>query len=243
MKDPTTNHVGSLVFSRFSSTVFVPLRTAIAEILTSEFSYSDESAADYSDQKVGDIFGYIENRMSDDRDNGVAAHLQLDGDSDDAFLKHIGSPAVSEYLKRLKLIHPTDFEVFCGKVLSAMGANRSEVTGRSNDQGIDFFANELSICTPSSVGARIHIVGQAKRYTDGLISETDIRKFVGGAIKRVSDPKDKVYRAERLAPVIYAYWTTSDFDAGGLKFAKAIGLWHLNGMGLTQLAMRHGVEI
>ena len=52
-----------------------------------------------------------------------------------------------------------------------------------------------------------------------------------------------VIEANRLTPVIYAYWTTSDFHHEARKYAKAMGKWYLNGVGVTQLALRAGVNV
>jgi hypothetical protein len=52
-----------------------------------------------------------------------------------------------------------------------------------------------------------------------------------------------VIEANRLTPVIYAYWTTSDFHHEARKYAKAMGMWYLNGVGVTQLALRAGVNV
>jgi len=38
--------------------------------------------------------------------------------------------------------------------------------------------------------------------------------------------------------VLLAFWTTGDFSISAKKYARDIGLWYLNGIGLAQLATR-----
>ena len=109
---------------------------------------------------------------------------------------------------------------------------------------MDFVARDLQLSAPSPRGARVLVIGQAKRYSrHNRISETDLRSFVGGAIRKASDPENALtFRREILAPLVFAFWTTSDFHPTARSYARSVGLWHLNGMGLAQLASRLGVE-
>lgn len=36
----------------------------------------------------------------------------------------------------------------------------------------------------------------------------------------------------------FAFWTTSDFQPSAKKYARGVGLWYLNGLGIAQLAIR-----
>jgi restriction endonuclease Mrr len=123
----------------------------------------------------------------------------------------------------------------------------SAVTGRAGDGGGDFVARNLSFSAdagPAPAGARVLVVGQAKLYArDNLISENELRCFIGGALRRAADPGDSLtYRRAHLAPLVYAFWTTSDFHPSAKSYARAMGLWYLNGIGLAQLAIRLGVS-
>jgi hypothetical protein len=44
-----------------------------------------------------------------------------------------------------------------------------------------------------------------------------------------------------LTPVLLAFWTTGDFSPSAKKYARDLGLWYLNGIGLAQLATRLGL--
>jgi hypothetical protein len=38
-------------------------------------------------------------------------------------------------------------------------------------------------------------------------------------------------------------WTTSDFNRNAKEYARDMGMWYLNGLGLAQLAFKTGMEI
>ncbi|MGO8925847.1 MAG: hypothetical protein ACLQU3_02975 [Limisphaerales bacterium] len=45
-----------------------------------------------------------------------------------------------------------------------------------------------------------------------------------------------------MTPVLLAFWTTSDFTPQAKQCARELGIWHLNGIGLAQLAIRVGLS-
>ena len=141
---------------------------------------------------------------------------------------------------------PNNFEIFCKKILEKMGGN-CEVIGGPYDGGIDFIAYDLSLSKLnriSTIGSKIQLVGQAKRYTNGNnIKEKELREFIGASTKIIHEFKQN--RSERFGifqPIILAFWTTSDFHSNAKSYAKKFGIWYLNGIALCQLAIELGVK-
>ena len=132
----------------------------------------------------------------------------------------------------------------CASVLAALGAT-SRTTQKVKDGGIDFLGVNLKVVpTALSVPAasRTAVIGQAKRYKAGnTISETQLREFVGAAtLERHKLLKDGIIGP--LSPVVFAFWTTSDFDQNAKQFARELGLWYMDGVTLAGYVAALGLE-
>ncbi|MGH8611937.1 MAG: restriction endonuclease [Gammaproteobacteria bacterium] len=130
----------------------------------------------------------------------------------------------------LKSLHPDDFETLCAEVLKKLGA-QSDRTQSTRDGGVDFYGFNFSGVTgtlPFPIVSRAMVVGQAKRWVDQIVSETELRKFVGGALHEVEKFRDRPDFGI-LSPVVYAFWTTSDFDRNAREYATAMGIWTMAG--------------
>jgi restriction endonuclease Mrr len=141
----------------------------------------------------------------------------------------------SEVLDKLTRIDPYEFEDVCAKILGRLGA-KSNRTQRTNDGGVDFIGVDLKV-TPDALtlprACRAAVIGQAKRYKPGrLIKETTFREFVSAsALHRHGMVVDG--KLWPLTPVIYAFWTTSDFEPGARDFGRRMGLWYMDGATLS----------
>lgn len=228
-----------------SNSTFRPLIDVTIEVLGLRMpSKSLEDRAEIAELLLPRIISSLERISTESLEDGVEPTFKLSLDERTSYLKTVESPA-SRFLQVLLGKNSQDFEAFCVEVLNSMGGSGT-VTGRSGDGGVDFVARDLSFSAdkgPAPAGARVLVVGQAKRYSrDNLISENDLRCFVGGALRRAADPGDILtYRRAHLAPLVFAFWTTSDYHPSAKSYARAMGLWYLNGIGLAQLAMRLGV--
>jgi len=208
-------------------------------------SKSPEDRAEIAESLLPRIIFSLERISTESLEDGVEPTFKLSLDERTSYLKTIESPA-SRFLDQLLGKTPSEFEGFCAEVLKSMGG-ASAVTGRSGDGGVDFVGRDLSFSAdkgPAPAGARVLVIGQAKLYSrDNLISEIDLRCFVGGALRKAGDPGDNLtYRRAHLAPLVFAFWTTSDYHPSAKSYARAMGLWYLNGIGLAQLAIRLGVS-
>lgn len=226
---------------------FRPLIDVIVDSLRLHFPLrSQEEHADLAEKMLPAVALSLERLASESKEDGVEPPFQLSTDADTAYLRAVESPA-SKLLDRLLALSPTDFESFCADILQRMGG-RSSVTGRTGDGGVDFVACDLSFFPhqgPASPGARVLVLGQAKRYDrENFVTEVELRSFVGGALRKASDQEDsRTFRTAVLAPIVFAFWTTSDFHHLARKYARGMGLWYLNGIGLAQLAIRLGVSL
>ena len=217
----------------------------ITTVLTGRLPrYSPEEIAELSEQSEQRIITLLRERSTADEKDGITAVYVLEDDGTATYFRRIPGKEI-EYLGKLKLLSPGDFEEFCGSILSKMGGTH-RVIGGSNDLGCDFEAHGLVIgsnASPVPICARAIVIGQAKRYTRNDVTETEVRQFVGGAIHRVDRLKRELGGdAGILAPVLLAYWTTADFHYSARRYAREMGLWFLNGIGLAQLAIRVGLD-
>ncbi len=133
-----------------------------------------------------------------------------------------------EVLDAVKDISPDDFERLVTRLLKQMGYGEiSQEKGYSGDQGIDGILNQDALGLE-----KVYV--QAKRYTDGQVSEPDIRNFSGsltakGATKGI-------------------FITTADFSAKARDQAKMISQGNqiirlVDGPELAQLMIEHNVGL
>ena len=152
--------------------------------------------------------------------------------------------ATQPILRRLRKVDPFKFEDVCKLILQKLGAD-AKTTQQTVDGGIDFFGSGLKIVqgtlgVPIACGALV--IGQAKRYKDGNnIRETQVREFVGAAVLRKHQLSFDG-RVGPLAPALFAFWTTSDFDPNAKRFARATGIWYMDGDTLANYVMHLGLE-
>jgi restriction endonuclease Mrr len=128
-------------------------------------------------------------------------------------------------------------------VLEKLGA-QSQVTKQTNDGGVDFIGVDLKLVPKKfnvPAACRAAVIGQAKRYKDGnAINEVRLRGFVGAALLRrhVLHQEGNI---GPLTPVLCAFWTTSYFDFNAKKYARAAGLWYMDGRTLADYV--HGLSL
>ncbi len=175
------------------------------------------------------------------KDDGIEPTFELSYESGAPYFRKIASDA-DKFLQALFRISDRDFVDFCVSLLGALGGDALNIDG-PHDGGLDFVARNLSFSSLNAEAmrkARVLVVGQAKHYQkENLVNEPEMRDFVGGGLKRISDHTDRVtHRGPALAPVVFAFWTTSDFNSSAKDYAKSVGVWTLNGIALSQLALK-----
>lgn len=101
-----------------------------------------------------------------------------------AKIKRSQTVSIFEHCRRMP---PNDFELLSGKILKLLRVEKSIVSRRSSDQGIDFFGRVPlgQMLKPEIIrpGAEKHLsiwlVRQSKHYPNTRISTADIRELVG----------------------------------------------------------------
>jgi len=243
---PSSQIAAVWVRGELTSTTWVLLRELLFSGLKKNWSgQSDEDLWDFVESNLGFVAEELRDCIAEWVVDGSVPRFEIDDDPS-PYIRLTGA-IPSEIVAKLRKIDPYKFESVCASILAALGAT-SRTTAKSKDGGIDFYAVNLKVVpTALSVPAasKTAVIGQAKRYKDGhAISETQLREFVGAAtLARHKLLKDG--RIGPLSPVIFAFWTTSDFDQNAKLFARELGLWYMDGVTLagyvTELGLREAV--
>ena len=227
-----------------SPSSFRPLRELVTEVLRAHTPWSDEEVAEEAESLELRVAKALEQRVEGYRCDGVIPPFEFSNDDGGAFLRGIERQD-GKLLKRLRQLPSDVFEKFCAKILTRLHAE-SVVEGGPHDGGVDFYAVGLRLspkvapAPPSSMGV---VLGQCKRFKEGnTVTITDLREFVGCSFRK-ADELRKMYpdRFGLMTPLLLAYWTTGDFNNPAKEFAKEMGIWYLNGIGVSQLAIRIGL--
>ena len=243
MAEPSTQIVAFWVKSTVTICEWRPLRDTCMEALTSKWTGKNLSEIeDYVDEKLPYIAEHLRNDAAQNLSDGADSRFEIDDESP-PFIKAIDS-YTSKVLARLRTINPCEVESLCAKILTKLGANSQRTAGTA-DGGVDFIATNLNI-VPGALGVpdacKALVIGQTKRYKDGnLISETQVREFVGAAVMR----RHSLAREGSigpLSPIIFAFWTTSDFEPNAKKFARDSGLWIMDGFTFANYVTELGLS-
>lgn len=176
---------------------------------------------------------HLRDHAAESRQDGVVASFEID-EEQDPYVRSIYRPS-DKLLDVLRTIDPFDFEKICALILQKLRA-KAETTQRSYDGGVDFLAIDFDFVpdgleTPAS--CRAAVIGQAKRYKDGnAVTETALRSFIGGAV-RWRHKLAAEGKIGALSPVSFAFWTTSSFEPNARLYARAVGVWYMEGRTLA----------
>jgi hypothetical protein len=245
MTDPKPYIIANWIADDLRSVDYFSFRDQIQETLKNHMSsWSEEKIAETAEKLESAIFfelGQIADQLLQD---GIEPSFQIDGEPGTAYIKSINLEATSELI-RLRKKTPEEFELFCSNVLSSLGAVSRNVGG-TGDGGIDFISTDLPVsnCKFTALrGCNPVVIGQAKRYKDGnLVNVNEVREFLGGALLKQDEIKREKESLGLFTPVIFAFWTTSNFTSPARKFLRDAGIWYLSGFSLAQLSLYLGVE-
>ncbi len=234
MGDISSQVLATWIKEDIDSTEWMLLRElAHASIRNRVTRLSSEEAWEQVEIKLTFVANHLRDEAATARDDGSILSFEID-EEESPYIRLVRS-APAGLLAKLRRIHPSEFEKVCAKILTALGSS-SEVTQTAHDGGIDFIGRNLNI-VPSALRVPLScyaiVLGQAKRYADGrLIGETRLREFLGAAAMR----RHTLHRESKLslyAPVLLAFWTTSDFEPNAKRFARSAGIWAMNGTTLS----------
>jgi restriction endonuclease Mrr len=195
---------------------------------------------------VEDNWSYVAEHLREERANaradGAVVHFEID-DEPSPYLRATGAQYLP-LLEKLRKIDPFQAEDVCARILRGFGGE-ADTTQQTVDGGIDFIAHGINIVPGALLvpqRSRAIVVGQTKRYKAGnAISETKLREFVGAATLR-RHQLGREGRIGPLTPVIFAYWTTSDFEMNAKRYARDTGMWFMDGLTFATYASQFGLE-
>jgi restriction endonuclease Mrr len=198
--------------------------------------FSESIIEESVERELGYVAEILRNNAACAVEHGELVTYEVD-DEQSPYIKKI-CETLPLILTAIRNIDSAEFEVLCAKILSKLGWNEAERIGGTQDDGVDFYAfgfpNSQLFDLPMPPSCKALLIGQAKRYKqDNNVSETEIRKFVGGAFKKLNEFR-KAGKVGALTPVIFAFWITSDFDSPAKEYAKTMGIWFMNGRTLVE---------
>ncbi len=234
MATPSSQVLASWAKEELQSNAWVPLREVCIQAIKARWAgVSETQLYEVMETNLTYIAEHLRDEAAEWMIDGTSPAFEIDDDPS-PYVRSVTDTARPVLLK-LRRISPFSFEDVCAQILRALGAD-AQSTKKTNDGGIDFHALRLKV-VPSALtlpeACKAAVIGQAKRYKDGnLIKETAVREFVGAAMLRIYELQRDAGLSP-LAPVILAFWTTSDFDPNAKRFARALGLWYMDGKTLA----------
>jgi hypothetical protein len=243
MSAPSSQIAATWVKEDLESTSWTPLTEIVFKTVRHRWTAkTDDEIWDYVESNLEYIAEYLRNTASECFIDGSTPAFEIDNERP-PYIRSLA--ALPTYvLSKLRKIDPYYLEELCAKLLLALGAE-SNSTQKTNDGGVDFVAINLKIVPKGltvPLACNAAVVGQTKRYKEGnSVNELQVREFVGGAtLKKHELLQEK--RLGPLTPVIFAFWTTSDFDPSAKRFARAVGLWYMDGLTLASYMSGLGFE-
>ena len=203
--------------------------------------HSDDDIWEMIEEKLDYIADSLRDEAAECKADGVPLRFEID-DEQSPYIKAF--PADNALLDKLRRIDPFVVEELCAQILEKLGAT-ANVTQKTADGGVDFIATNLDIM-PSGYGmpavCRATVIGQTKRYKEtNVITEKSVREFVGSGVwKRHKLRLDS--GISPLAPVLLAYWTTSNFEPNAKRYAREMGIWYMDGHTLASYIAKLGLS-
>lgn len=234
----SSQEIAKWVERHLESTKWLALREAVSHAIGRAIpKASIEKQTDLAEEHLEYVDVILRNNRALLIEDGGVPTYELD--ENDQYIRRINQINV-DVAAKLRNIDPYYFEVVCKKILEKMGG-AAENTQKSNDDGVDFYALNLTTYSagfPVPKTAALTVIGQAKRYANNNeVTETEIRKFIGGAVF-VLDQLRKQGKLNILSPVVYAFWTTSDLNSSAKIYSRQMGIWHLDGMALAEYVLK-----
>jgi hypothetical protein len=249
-----------------------PTKDVLVEIIIQNRWYDTSVADDVADSWLDRFINRLHHIINQSRESGSYRSFSFNS-SGDYYIqglcycepKELPKIAEAKLLRAntvkifncFSLLHPNQFETLSGKILDLLKVERSFVSRRSADQGIDFFGKvkigdmiKPAILDP---GAEKHffvwLVGQAKHYQNTKVSTGEIRELVGsvefarakvfaGGTNPLSDLQMRV-----CDPVIYLIFTTGKLTYDSKELLSRSRVLSFDGMQIAQFLADHGIAI
>lgn len=239
MSTPSSQVIAGWVKDVLEDGEWRPLDAVCAAAITKNWKgRSQDDVLDFVEQNLPYVANHLRDEASECKIDGTVPEFEIDNEPR-PYIRLLAKE-ISPILRKLRSIDPFELEKVCADVLTKLGAEAKE-TQRTNDGGVDFVGLYLKIVPsmlPVPVACTACVIGQTKRYKDGnLISESRLREFVGAATLRRHELQ-REGKCGPLAPTLLAFWTTSNFEPNAKRYARAIGLWYMDGRALANYVER-----
>ena len=239
---PSTQIISVWIKDGVTDTGFALLEDVAFEVLRVRLPKpSDDDIWEIIEEKLPHIAECLREEAANCKADGVPPRFEID-DEQSPYIKAF--PAENALLAKLRRIDPFVVEDLCAQILAKLGAT-ANATERTGDGGVDFVATNLDIM-PAGYGipavCRATVIGQTKRYKEtNVIAEKALREFVGSGVwKRHRLRLDS--GISPLAPVILAFWTTSNFEPNAKRYAREMGIWYMDGHTLASYVAKLGLS-
>ena len=239
---PSTQIISVWIKDGVTELDFRPLEDVAFAILSAQLPrYSEDRIWEIIEEKLPHIAEVLRTDAAECKADGMPPRFEID-DEQSPYIKAF--PADNALLAKLRRINPFVVEDVCAQILGKLGAT-SNATERTGDGGVDFIATDLDIM-PAGYGipavCRATVIGQTKRYKEtNIINEKALREFVGSGVwKRHKLRLDSGICP--LAPVILAFWTTSNFEPNAKRYARDMGIWYMDGHTLASYISKLGLS-
>ncbi|EME1740598.1 restriction endonuclease [Cronobacter sakazakii] len=235
MGDVSSQVISSWLVEHLTDKSWQSILDITISVLKSKLRHkSEDEIADLTEEHLPYVINILRDMLEKERVTGVAPRFELD-EEDPPYIRSIVSPTSLKILKRLRKLTPSEFEVICADLLKSLGANATP-SGGSDDGGIDFVGFDLLIhkdLKNMPANSKFLILGQAKRYKDNNnVTLNELRQFVGSCKAKKNDYMVQG-KIGPLTPIIYAFWTTSNFDSKARDYAHQMGLWFMDGYSIS----------
>jgi restriction endonuclease Mrr len=236
MAQISSQAIANWAIHNLESTDWISLSEICAVALKKQDKFDDATIEESVERELNFVAEILRNKAANALENGELVTYEIDNEESPYIRK------VHDYecntLKKIQELAPNKFEILCAELLKELGWNNAAHIGSNQDDGVDFcafgFPNSHIFNLPMPTSCKVLVIGQAKRYKqNNNVSETEIRKFVGGALKKLNDFR-KSGNVGVLTPVIFAFWISSDFDNPAKEYAKTMGIWFMNGRTLIE---------
>ena len=244
MSQPSSQIIAQWAIESLQSEEWVLLSESSISGLKNNTRLTDPQIGELVESDLDNIARILRDKAAFAVERGEVVTYKID-DEESPYVQKLHE-AYPPILKTIQNMDDTKFEMLCAEVLKALGWSETERVGGNDDGGVDFYAfgfpNHEIFSLPMPPSCKLLVIGQAKRHKqNNNISETELRKFVGGALKKLNDFR-KAGKVGVLTPVIYAFWTSSDFADPAKDYAKTMGIWFMNGRTLIEYMNKFNLE-
>lgn len=246
MTDPGPNIVTQWISQEIENIDYISLSNVLEITLGLHLKErSVEQIAELAEQLEPAVIMQLHVLADEQISNGVEPQFLLEGEVGTCYIRAVNRE-VTRIQAAICQLNGTEFEEFCSKILNSLGAKSMQVKGGPGDGGVDFTARDLPVssCTlPALTASYPIVIGQAKCYRqDRLISLDQLRGFLGAAVVLADKIRREEERIGLFSPIIFAFWTTSDFLPSARDFAREAGIWCLGGLAIAQLTLNLQLE-